>query len=91
MTDKQRPDLDAMTRAADPTPAPQPSAAPRFTCLASVGPDLRGCGLVFGSWDELKAHEETHQPPAVQPERCCLDYPRCDCNSPPEPDDEVTK
>ena len=24
-------------------------------------------------------------------ERCCLDYPRCDCNSPPEPDDEVTK
>ena len=22
---------------------------------------------------------------------CCLDYPRCDCNSPPEPDDEVTK
>lgn len=20
---------------------------------------------------------------AVQPERCCLDYPRCDCNSPP--------
>ena len=28
---------------------------------------------------------------AVQPERCCLDYPRCDCNSPPEPDNEVTK
>ena len=28
---------------------------------------------------------------AVQPERCCVDYPRCDCNSPPEPDDEVTK
>ncbi len=25
---------------------------------------------------------------AVQPERCCLDYPRCDCNSPPEPDNE---
>jgi hypothetical protein len=25
---------------------------------------------------------------AVQPERCCADYPRCDCNSPPEPDDE---
>lgn len=25
---------------------------------------------------------------AVQPERCCLDYPRCDCNSPPEPDDD---
>jgi len=24
--------------------------------------------------------------PVVQPERCCLDYPRCDCNSPPEPD-----
>jgi hypothetical protein len=24
----------------------------------------------------------------VQPERCCLDYPRCDCNSPPEPDNE---
>ena len=23
---------------------------------------------------------------AVQPERCCVDYPRCDCNSPPEPD-----
>ncbi len=23
---------------------------------------------------------------AGQPERCCLDYPRCDCNSPPEPD-----
>jgi hypothetical protein len=23
---------------------------------------------------------------AVQPERCCLDYPRCDCNSPSEPD-----
>ena len=23
---------------------------------------------------------------AVQPESCCLDYPRCDCNSPPEPD-----
>ena len=22
--------------------------------------------------------------PVVQPERCCLDYPRCDCNSPPE-------
>ena len=28
---------------------------------------------------------------AVQPERCCVDYPRCDCNSPPEPDDEVAK
>ena len=25
---------------------------------------------------------------AVQSERCCLDYPRCDCNSPPEPDNE---
>jgi hypothetical protein len=25
---------------------------------------------------------------AVQPERCCADYPRCDCNSPPEPDNE---
>ena len=25
---------------------------------------------------------------AVQPEGCCLDYPRCDCNSPPEPDNE---
>ncbi len=25
---------------------------------------------------------------AVQPERCCLDYPRCDCNSPPEPAQE---
>ena len=25
---------------------------------------------------------------AVQPERCCVDYPRCDCNSPPEPDNE---
>jgi hypothetical protein len=24
----------------------------------------------------------------VQPERCCLDYPRCDCNSPPELDNE---
>lgn len=24
--------------------------------------------------------------PVVQPERCCVDYPRCDCNSPPEPD-----
>jgi hypothetical protein len=27
---------------------------------------------------------------AVQPERCCLDYPRCDCNSPPEPDSAPT-
>ena len=27
---------------------------------------------------------------AVQPERCCLDYPRCDCNSPPEPDNAPT-
>jgi hypothetical protein len=26
---------------------------------------------------------------AVQPERCCLDYPRCDCNSPPEPDADL--
>jgi hypothetical protein len=26
---------------------------------------------------------------AVQPERCCLDYPRCDCNSPPEPDNAL--
>ena len=25
---------------------------------------------------------------AVQPARCCLDYPRCDCNSPPEPAQE---
>lgn len=25
---------------------------------------------------------------AVQPERCCVDYPRCDCNSPPEPAQE---
>jgi hypothetical protein len=25
---------------------------------------------------------------AVQPERCCADYPRCDCNSPSEPDNE---
>ena len=24
---------------------------------------------------------------AVQPERCCVDYPRCDCNSPPELED----
>ena len=27
--------------------------------------------------------------PVVQPERCCLDYPRCDCNSPPEPDNAL--
>ena len=26
---------------------------------------------------------------AGQPERCCLDYPRCDCNSPPEPDNAL--
>lgn len=32
----------------------------RYTCLQTVGPDLRGCGLVFGSWDELKEHEKTH-------------------------------
>ena len=23
-------------------------------------------------------------------ERCCVDYPRCDCNSPPEPGDETS-
>lgn len=34
----------------------------RYTCLKTVGPDLRGCGLVFGSWDELKEHEKTHAP-----------------------------
>ena len=28
--------------------------------------------------------------PVVQPERCCVDYPRCDCNSPPEPDNAPT-
>lgn len=34
----------------------------RYTCLKTVGPDLRGCGLVFASWDELKEHEKTHAP-----------------------------
>jgi hypothetical protein len=32
----------------------------RYTCLQTVGPDLRGCGLVFGSWGALKEHEKTH-------------------------------
>jgi hypothetical protein len=36
------------------------SSEKRYTCLQTVGPDLRGCGLVFGSWDALKKHERTH-------------------------------
>lgn len=38
------------------------SPALRYTCLQTIGQDLRGCGLVFGSWDELKEHEKTHVP-----------------------------
>ena len=52
----------------------------------------------FGDWnlldqvDSFRSGDSTaSSASAVQPERCCLDYPRCDCNSPPEPDDVVTK
>lgn len=38
------------------------TADKRYTCLETVGPDLRGCGLIFGSWEELKEHEKTHAP-----------------------------
>lgn len=40
----------------------QRTAEQRYTCLKTVGPDMGGCGLVFGSWDELQAHEKTHSP-----------------------------
>ena len=36
----------------------------------------------------IKRQRAADSASAVQPERCCLDYPRCDCNSPPEPDDD---
>jgi hypothetical protein len=38
--------------------------------------------------DRTDADRATDSASAVQPEGCCLDYPRCDCNSPPEPDDD---
>jgi hypothetical protein len=34
----------------------------RFTCLETVGPDRHGCGLTFGSWEELQEHRKTHTP-----------------------------
>jgi hypothetical protein len=60
-------------------------------CWCGASTQLRfACGddpkpLLAESWNR-----RTDQPPAVQPERCCLDYPRCDCNSPPEPDSAPT-
>lgn len=48
-----------------------------------------GCALFLGAWQYRNRHQATpDSASAVQPERCCLDYPRCDCNSPPEPDDD---
>lgn len=39
---------------------PLRSSEKRYTCLQTVGPDQRGCGLVFASWNGLKEHEKTH-------------------------------
>lgn len=44
------------------------SSEKRYTCLQTVGPDQRGCGLVFASWDELKEHEKTHAQLTSNPE-----------------------
>jgi hypothetical protein len=41
------------------------STPKRYTCLKTVGPDLRGCGLVFGSWEDLKEHEKAHGSPDI--------------------------
>jgi len=59
--------------------------------LVSVGPDgyYTMTPEAWLSWAQSAART-ADSASAVQPERCCLDYPRCDCNSPPEPDNAPT-
>lgn len=46
------------------------------------------CSVCGGAHDVGNPCRATSPTKAGQPERCCLDYPRCDCNSPPEPAQE---
>ena len=63
------------------------AALPAATDSAS-GVQYKPCEIcTTQSWCETHGCQ-CYPVSAVQPERCCVDYPRCDCNSPPEPDNE---
>lgn len=67
---------------------------PRLTVTVSAssasGVQYKPCEIcTTQSWCETHGCQ-CYPVSAVQPERCCLDYPRCDCNSPPEPDNAPT-
>jgi hypothetical protein len=85
--------------AAEPRPVNMAVRLENIACIASGGRDVTYAQLA-------EAQRLPHSAPAmcnhfpgqstcewcgaVQPEKCCLDYPRCDCNSPPEPDNAPT-
>ena len=69
--------------ATEPAKTDQPSAATENP-EAMYNPVARG-GHAGASARQIDV-AAGDQLAAGQPERCCLDYPRCDCNSPPEPD-----
>lgn len=43
-----------------------PLSKKQYSCLKSVGPELRGCGQTFDSWEALKAHESEAHPTSNQ-------------------------
>lgn len=53
-----------------------------YDALAAENAALKA-QLAYAAIDAFLAADSAS---AVQSERCCVDYPRCDCNSPPEPD-----
>jgi hypothetical protein len=82
--------------APDPTPQPQPDAvASTFAdCETAMGMEYTtppcACAEYYPGLPHHPDCPTRNADPtkAGQPERCCVDYPRCDCNSPPEPDDD---
>ena len=68
--------IDAFLAADSPSTRPiwerEPPHCPTCDCGAAGSADDVTCATVYGG--------------PVQHDSCCLDYPRCDCNSPPEPD-----
>jgi hypothetical protein len=59
------------------------------TCEWCSAPAAQPCGHPWKAQHDFKCILCSSPVSAVQPERCCVDYPRCDCNSPPEPDADL--
>lgn len=84
-------ELDAMTRATDPMSAATENPEAMYNPVAReshAGASARQIDVAAGASPSACNHFPGQSTcewcSAVQPERCCLDYPRCDCNSPPE-------